>query len=177
VARYAPAVLERDTIEAALDALDSELAARAVRAELFLVGAVMCLVHRARPSTLDVDGWFTEAATVRDAARRVAEALDLPEDWLNDAAKGFVPAGAGFETWRTLSHLTVATADDRTLFAMKCAAARTDQDADDIRFLATRLGVTSSSAALEVVTAYFPADRLPIRARLLLEEMLDDHGA
>jgi hypothetical protein len=29
---------------------------------------------------------------------------------------------------------------------------------------------------LEVVLAYFPAERLPVRVRLLLEEMLDDRG-
>jgi len=57
---------------------------------------------------------------------------------------------------------------------MKCAAARTAEDADDIRFLAERLELSSSDEVLEVVLSYYPADQLPVRTRLLLEEMLDD---
>jgi hypothetical protein len=129
----------------------------------------MCLVHRARPATKDVDGWFTEPGVVRAAAREVAEELGLPEDWLNDAAKGYVPANAGYETWQALEHLTVSAADAPTLLAMKCAAARTAEDASDIEFL-VRL---PSAEVLGVVARYFPEDQLPVRSRLLLEELLD----
>jgi hypothetical protein len=172
---WAMELLNRDTIVGAFARLDAELAARGVRAELFLVGgAVMCLVHQARPSTKDVDGWFTEPQAVRAAARAVADELNLPDDWLNDAAKGFVPPNAGYETWQALPNLTISTVDARTLLAMKCAAARTDVDSEDIRTLAKLLGLCSSEDVLRVVTSYFPEDRLPVRTRLLLEELFDD---
>lgn len=165
-------MLSREQIEQALTRLDAELALEGVRAELFLVGgAVMCLAFRARASTKDVDGWFTEPQAVRRAAERVAGELDLPADWLNDAAKAFVPRGAVFERWRSLPNLEISVASERTLLVMKCAAARTAEDAADIRVLAGRLALTSAAAVLAVVLDHFPPDRLPVRTRLLLEEM------
>jgi hypothetical protein len=44
----------------------------------------------------------------------------------------------------------------------------------DIRFLAQRLGLRSSREVLAVVLDFYPADRLPVRVRLLLEELFDD---
>ncbi len=168
-------VLGREQIEAALAALDAELGRRGVRAELYIVGgAVMCLALDARPATKDVDGWFTEPEAVRASARIVAEALALPEDWLNDAAKAFVPQGAGFERWRAMPNLDVLVADDRTLLAMKCAAARTAEDAGDIAFLVERLGLTTTEEVLAIVLSYYPAERLPVRTRLLLDEMFHE---
>jgi hypothetical protein len=167
--------LRREEIEAALTALDAELQRRGVRAELYLVGgAVMCLALDARPATKDVDAWFTEPQAVRAAALIVAKAMGLPEDWLNDAAKAFIPQNAGFERWRALANLDVLVADERTLLAMKCAAARTSEDAGDIAFLAKRLKLATSAEILAVILSYFPAERLPVRTRLLLEEMFDD---
>jgi hypothetical protein len=166
------ALLTRDQIEAALAMLDVELGRAGQRASLHLVGgAVMCLVFRAREATRDVDGWFDDPGVVRAAAARVATALQLPEDWLNDAAKAFLPAGARFESWRVLPNLEIFVADARTLFAMKCAAARTEEDAGDMRVLACELDITTAHEALAVVEQYYTADRLPVRTRLLLEEM------
>jgi len=104
----------------------------------------------------------------------VADELGLPEDWLNDAAKGLVPAGAGYDEWLSTPHLRISTVDARTLLAMKCAAARTSEDSADIRFLVDLLGLGRSDEVLDVVLRYFPTERLPVRTRLLLEEMLDD---
>jgi len=86
--------LSREQILAALDALNRRVAELGKHAQLYLVGGVvMCLVYEVRSSTLDVDGWFTEPSVVRAAAKLVARELGLPDDWLNDAAKAFIPKG------------------------------------------------------------------------------------
>ena len=165
-------MLSSEQIARAFDRLNDELARRGQRAEIYLVGgAVMCLVHHARASTKDVDAWFSNPQAVRAAAETVAADDGLPPDWLNDAAKGFIPPGAGVDTWRSLSHVTISNADAPTLLAMKCAAARTSEDAEDIRFLACHLGLASAEAVLAIVLRFYPADRLPVRTQLLLEEL------
>jgi hypothetical protein len=170
-------LLSREQITLAFDRLNAALAAKGVHAEIYLLGgAVMCLALDARPATKDVDAWFTEPSAVRAAARVVAEELSLPDDWLNDAAKAYVPQGAGFERWRALSHVDISVADPRTLLAMKCAAARGAEDERDIRFVAAHLGLQRAGDVLAVVLSYFPPERLPVRTRLLIEEVFGDGG-
>ncbi len=162
-------------IEAAFEALDRELGRRGVRGEVFVVGgAVLCLAFQARTATKDVDAWFAPATEIREAAAAVAASLDLPEDWLNDGAKAFLPQSPVFERWKSWENLEVSVADARTLLAMKCAAARTAEDTADIRFLAGVLGLGTAEGILKVVLSFYPAERLPVRTRLLLEEVFGE---
>lgn len=167
-------LIPRETIIKALRALDEELGSHEVKAQIYLVGgAVMCLVHKARPATKDVDGWFTEPQILRSAAKKIADYLNLPSDWLNDAAKGFLPRNAEFEEWNFWPNLEVLVANPRTLLAMKCLAARGPVDRDDIVTLARILGLKSSAEVLDVVLHFFPAEQLPMRSQLLVEELFD----
>jgi hypothetical protein len=45
-------------------------------------------------------------------------------------------------------------------------------DARDIAFLVKHLGLASVADALDVITRYYPEDRVPPRARYLLEDVL-----
>jgi hypothetical protein len=166
--------MTHEQILQAFERLNEELSIAQVHAQLHIVGgAVLCLVHQARPSTRDVDGWFSDASIMRKAAEKVANELRLPLDWLNDGAKGFIPLGARFELYKQWSNLEIMNADIHTLLAMKCAAARGPQDAADIAFLAKKLDLFTADEVLNVVTQFYPASQIPMRTQLLLEEIFD----
>jgi hypothetical protein len=158
------------------DLLNEELAAEGVHGELYLVGgAVMCLAFDARHATRDVDGYFQPADLVRQAAGRVAARAGVADDWLNDAVKAFLSPRGDFDPYLDLDHLQVFVARPAYLLAMKCAAMRLGEefrDLDDVRYLLRYLNITRVEEALEVVTRYFDADRLPPKTRLALEELL-----
>lgn len=159
-----------------LERLNDELRRADVRGELYLVGgAVMCLVHEARQSTKDVDGFFRPAAELRAAAARVALETGVPETWLNDAVKGFLSDRGDFSRFLQLSHLTVFAADPGYLLAMKCLSARIGEefhDIDDIRFLLRALNIASADEALTVLGKYYPLEKFPQKTLYLLEELL-----
>lgn len=82
----------RERIEELMHALDRALARRSATADVYLVGgAAIALSFDAARTTRDLDAVFAPITEVRAAAAEVAEEFDLPEDWLNDAVKGFVP--------------------------------------------------------------------------------------
>ncbi|NJL27380.1 MAG: hypothetical protein HC897_05540 [Thermoanaerobaculia bacterium] len=156
--------------------LNAELATEGAQGELYLVGgAVMCLALDARHATRDVDGYFRPTASIRQAAARVAVRAGVPDDWLNDAVKGFLSPRGDFDPYLDLDHLKVFVARPAYLLAMKCAAMRLGEefhDLADIRFLLRYLNIESVEKALEIVTRYFDTERLPAKTRFALEELL-----
>ena len=154
--------------------LDQELARRSVVGEIGLLGgAVMCLVFQAREATRDVDAIFAPTREIREAARAVARAYELPGDWLNDAAKGFVLASPPRLPVMDLPNLRVWAPTADYVLAMKCVSARYDtHDADDVAFLIRHLGLVSPDEVFERITRYYPHERVPARSRFLVEELL-----
>jgi hypothetical protein len=169
-------LLSATDIRRAFTALDEELGRDGQVGELYVVGgAVMCLVFNARESTRDVDALLEPPARLRQAAARVALREDLPDDWLNDAVKAYLAPTAEFDPFLELPHLRVFTARPAYLLALKCAAMRLGaefHDLDDIRFLLRLLEIRDVQTALATIAPFLDVDRLPVKTRLALEELL-----
>lgn len=155
-------------------ALDRELARRSVIGEVGLLGgAVMCLVFQTRESTKDVDALFAPTREIRAAARAVARTYGEADDWLNDAAKGFIVSSPPRMQVLELPNLRVWAPTADYMLAMKCVSARFDtHDADDVAFLIRHIGLTTPDEVFERITRYYPHERVPPRTRFLVEELL-----
>ena len=168
-------MLAKREIERLFELLDRELARAHQTGEVYLVGgAVMCLVYDARASTKDVDALFKPASIIRAAARRVALEAQIPEDWLNDAVKGYLSERGDFRSYVDHANLRVMVAAPEYLLAMKCLAMRIGaefHDEADIRFLLRLLDITRYDDALAVITRYYPKKRFPQKTIYALEEM------
>jgi predicted nucleotidyltransferase len=171
-----PVSLTKADIARLFALLNTELARSEVEGEVYVVGgAVMCIALDARDATRDVDAVFKPAKLVREASARVAAVAGVPQNWLNDAVKGYLGPRGDFDPFLDLSHLRVFVANASYLLAMKCMAMRLSEefhDLDDVRYLLRYLNITDAGEALAVVTSYFDETQIPLRTRLALEELL-----
>ena len=121
----------------AISHLATELSPRTGHAELVVVGGgALILLYDAREGTHDLDVLIVSKKTeVLRAAKRTAEALALPDDWLNEAAKGYIHhVSRGRVLYRTRT-LLVRAVDPAQLLAMKLMAWRDEQDIADAKLL------------------------------------------
>ncbi|MBI5082453.1 MAG: hypothetical protein HZB17_14305 [Chloroflexi bacterium] len=120
--------------------IDSELS---TSCEIILVGGAAMILHfGAQRATRDVDALVLRGSVndLRQAVKNVAKLNDLPEDWLNDAVKGFADIlPPDFQERLTL--LDVSTSKVRVYVlgraeqtAMKIVALR-EQDLEDLELL------------------------------------------
>jgi len=132
--------LSKDAIIEALTSLSAELELSEDSYELIIAGgAALVLLYGARESTKDVDAVFSDGAVLA-AARQVASRLALPEDWLNDGAKGFLHGVARGEVVFQTPVLVVRALAPQQLLAMKLSAWRDDLDIEDARLLLSKIG-------------------------------------
>lgn len=165
--------LDVGDIRILLGELSDRLAATGVSAHLFVVGgAAMSLAYDPSRVTRDVDALFIPATEVRQITKAMSEGHGLEPDWLNDAAKGFLPGND--EHPRTVfesESLVVQVPSPEYLLAMKLHASRDDRDLDDAALLCNTLGYDSAQECVDLLASTYSAGQLLPRHRYLAEEV------
>ena len=169
--------LSKKTIHQLFKKLNAAFEKKQVQAEIHLVGgAVMCLVFNARPSTLDLDGYFLPSQTVRKVAEKLAKEEGLPKNWLNDGVKGFFSEYGDFSLFLELSHLKIFTASAKYMLAMKCLSMRIGEeffDLDDVAYLIRYLNIETMEEALGIIYQYYDKDQFPVKSMYALQGLLN----
>lgn len=165
-------------ILAALQALGDELGRQGVRGQIFIVGgAAMALAYSTRRVTKDIDAVFEPKNAIYAAAEKVAEEHGLPADWLNDAAKAFMPGrDAHARPLPEVDGIEVTTASPRYLLAMKLMAMRFGEDDEDIEVLLEQCDMHSPREALDLLEDMYPSKEPPAKTRFFLEALLDSES-
>jgi hypothetical protein len=137
-------LLSRDSILEALQSLAEELVpATPPPVEIVIAGgAAVVLLYQARQTTRDVDAFpltTIDPAALREAVRKVGLRHNLPEDWFNDGAKGYLHGLAPGEVVLERPSLIVRALAVQQLLAMKLCAWRDDIDIADARLLVSKL--------------------------------------
>jgi Nucleotidyltransferase of unknown function (DUF6036) len=167
--------LSREQIDNLLQRVSQEAVRRETNVSIFLIGgAAMALAYSTSRSTRDLDGIFEPKSIVYEIARAVAAdvpELNLAPDWLNDAAKGFMPGeDANATVYFDGPGLSVRIASPRYLFVMKAIAAR-ETDVDDLRILFHLCEFTSANEAMDEVLAAYPTRTMKPNVQYLIEEI------
>ena len=177
-------MLTREEIVAALEELGQLAQEAGVMIDLCVYGgSAIALEWQFRVSTRDVDVVIQgDSAFVRTAAHHIALERDWPENWLNDAVKGFVSSRgehrmyAEYVSAERESGLRVFVPTAEYLLAMKCLAMRIGDteghDAGDIRSLIQNLGLKTSDDVVKVVETYYPRNRISPRTLYGIQELM-----
>ena len=167
--------MNQEKIENLLHQLSDRLIARGLVGEIALYGgAAMVLAHRARLSTKDVDAVFVPKQEIYQEVAEVSFHNDVDKDWLNDAVKGFLSEKNDILPLRDYPGLKVFVAAPEYLLAMKCLSmrlGRDDTDLGDVRFLMNHLGLRDAEQVLNVVSRYYPDERIQPKTRFAIEEI------
>jgi hypothetical protein len=163
----------RNELEALLQELGGDLAAKGIRGELFIVGgAAMALAYSTRRTTVDIDAVFEPKTEIYAAARRLAARRGLPDTWLNDAVKGMLPGpDPDIREVMSVPGLRVSVPSPRYLLALKVFASRVDRDRDDIVFLAGLCNARTADEVLAITESVMGGRRLLPRSQFFVQEL------
>ncbi|WP_431862447.1 DUF6036 family nucleotidyltransferase [Micrococcus terreus] len=140
--------------------LTRRLQDQGVDSDIRLVDGAAMIFYGSRRMTQDIDASYSHTEEVEAVARQMAAEHNLPENWLNDSARAFIPDGA---QWTDVpgGPATVLMATDETLLAMKLAAER-HKDILDLSVLAGRLGITDPERIVDIAFDLYGEDSIPL---------------
>jgi hypothetical protein len=144
-------------------------------------GAVFTLVYGSRDATKDVDAVIRPTEIGKALAKKVADEIGLPPDWLNDDVKQFL---AEKEAKRSLPEnefgdgIRIVVPTAAYLLAMKLRACRPPLpgyagDYADIRFLVQKMKLASIKEAEAIHDKFFPHDALTLEAREVVRSAIE----
>ena len=169
-------LLDKATILNAFDALSSRLEHRRIVVDVYLFGGgAMVFAFDEREATQDLDARFTSTSAALAEVRAVAQELGLPSWWLNEQGTSYLPRGDDPFPVPVFDHpnLRVMRASDRHLLAMKAAASRRNTpDIGDLRFLAERLGLSTTADVVRVHNEVFPDNSLSVAKVAVIQEAM-----
>lgn len=145
-----------------------------------LGGAAMVLGYNARQATHDIDGFFLpppDARLVREWIKTVASERGWPEDWLNDAAKGYLRGVSEGPVLLREPGIIVTQPATEQLLAMKLCAWRDDVDIADASRLLKELASQADRTAIwrRVLPYLLPGSEL--KAQLAFDDLWESlHG-
>jgi len=172
-----PNLLSRAEIEAAFQRLGELAQAEGETVEFVVLGGTaMVLAFDARPSTKDVDIAplpSSNSAKLRSLASRVAAERNWANDWLNDAAKGFLHGQLSLTVVYNQPGIRVYRPSTAQLLAMKLTAWRDDVDVADAALLLSQLDCTTVDEAWNRVEKFI-IPGLELKAKYALEDLWQD---
>ncbi|WP_414173034.1 hypothetical protein [Clavibacter tessellarius] len=153
--------------------LSERLASEGESAHLFVVGgAAMALAYDRSRVTRDVDALLIPVDAVRRLASEIGVARGLESDWLNDAAKGFLPGNEIHpQTVFESEWLRVDIPSTEYLLAMKLYAGRDERDFDDAATLMNAAGLTTGDEARAVLVQHYGESRLQAKHQYIPDEV------
>jgi len=183
-----PQELNVSAIKELLHELGRRLAARGIRAELYIFGgAAVAMAYNARRITGDIDAYMRPSEEVYKEARKMARELGLSDGWLSGDGAAWLPnLPAGWQDdGEDFSGLRVSVADPRTPIAMKLIASRA-RDTKDLVLLFREVGIESPEEAVAIVRDLYPDgvatrestdEELEIEAQEILELLAQEAKA
>ena len=167
------ATIGRKQIIEALTSLGALANERGDKIEMILVGgALMVLVFGERESTRVLDVLIVapaEAKRVRELAKVVAAEHGWPDDWLNDAAKGFLVGVSEGPAVFSAPGIEVRRPGFAQLLAMKLSAWRDELDISDAKRILKEIN-GSREEVWESVAPYLTPGR-ELKARYAFEDL------
>lgn len=169
--------LSQTDIRTLLDRLSERLREKRAFAKIHVVGsACIALAYERERTTLDIDVRVDAGhRALEEAIREIAQEHGLPQRWLNDQSRGFIPErdDPRSPTLYESQSLIVTGASGEYLLAMKLEASR-NKDTEDVRYLLQHLGIEKADAALELHRTLFPNSRRTPQARAMLAMLARD---
>lgn len=167
-----------DDVREGLRELAHELRDAGMAAKVQVVGGAAVALQVGREAlTRDVDALYPATPQFKEIVRLIADRRGWPEEWLNDAVKGFVSHYDSNEDWEVFEDgegVTVLIARPQLLLAMKLLAGRGTRDREDIERLLDDCSITGVAGAQAIFDQYYPTEVMNHRARAQLVARYED---
>jgi hypothetical protein len=137
-------------------------------------GAALAFANPQRRVTVDIDALVLPLGSADSIIQEMASEFGLADNWINDAAKGFIPL-VGLDDWveiELVGDVSISLASNEMLLAMKLFSNRSTRDLEDIEFLLEACNITSVDQAQEIYERYHAQDVIKDSAVARIEHWL-----
>ena len=176
--------LDKEKIEHALMLMGEKAVKQGIKVEVSIYGGcALTMSMNLRNSTKDVDAVFEkDKEKVKELAQKVGEELGMPNDWFNDAMKGYLSKEDNwnkikFKNYPSDEHagLTVMMPTPEYMLALKCIDIRISEskDVEDVKKLAKICGLKSANEAMEILESFYDGSLIKPKTIFALEEIFE----